>query len=98
MERPKMTPFDYAGVECGNGWERLYAPIIQRANTEGVHIMQVKEKFGGLRIYVLAASPEFQRAIEAAEKESYRICEVCGSPGMHINDRGWLRTRCKNHV
>jgi len=38
----------------------------------------VKEKFGGLRIYVNCANEAIRQRIEAAKLESFRTCEACG--------------------
>jgi len=90
------TPYQLFGVECQSGWARLYEPIRARCQSAGVPILQVKEKFGGLRVYVGAADPALLQAIERAEQQSHTICEVCGAdhaattPGAD----GWLRTRC----
>ena len=62
-------------VECGEGWKSLYAPLIDRCGAEGVAVLQVKEKHGGLRFYVGPASDELHRAIEAAESKSLTLCE-----------------------
>ena len=60
---------------------------------EPVVAAQVKEKFGGLRFYVMSSSDFCFGAIQMAESMSNRTCEVCGSPGT-INYEGWLKCRC----
>jgi len=50
-------------------------------------IMQIKEKFGGLRFYASFGGAHGQAidachgAIDLAESLSYTICEICGMPG-----------------
>jgi len=79
------------------GWQSLVDPLIERCNAEGVQILQVKEKFGGLRFYTGGGeSPALTRAIEDAEAASKRICEVCGQPG-YIRGARWLRALCDDH-
>jgi hypothetical protein len=51
-------------------------------------ILQVKEKFGGLRVYVNDANDTIHLHIETAMWESLRTCEICGQPG--ILREGWL--------
>jgi len=58
---------------------------------------QVKEKFGGLRFYVQAATDKHYNFISFAESMSYRTCEECGAPGKTYTD-GWHRTMCDIHA
>ena len=59
--------------------------------------VQVKEKFGGLRFYVQAATDKHYQYISFAESMSYRTCEQCGAPGKTYTD-GWHRTMCDIHA
>jgi hypothetical protein len=58
---------------------------------------QVKEKFGGLRFYVQAATDKHYSYISFAESMSYRTCEECGNPGKTYTD-GWHTTLCDIHA
>jgi hypothetical protein len=58
---------------------------------------QVKEKFGGLRFYVQAATDKHYQYISFAESMSYRTCEQCGNPGKTYTD-GWHTTLCDIHA
>jgi hypothetical protein len=59
--------------------------------------VQVKEKFGGLRFYVQAATDRHYNYISFAESMSYRTCEQCGAPGKRYTD-GWHQTLCEIHA
>jgi len=59
-------------------------------------VIQVKEKYGGLRFYVHGATDEQYAYIRFAEWMSYDTCDVCGNKGKP-NREGWIRTRCKEH-
>jgi len=59
--------------------------------------VQVKEKFGGLRFYVQAATDAHYQYISFAESMSYRTCEQCGAPGKRYTD-GWHTTLCDIHA
>ena len=59
--------------------------------------VQVKEKFGGLRFYVQAATEKHYNYITFAESMSYRTCEICGAPGKRYTD-GWHQTLCEAHA
>lgn len=58
---------------------------------------QVKEKFGGLRFYVQAATDKHYQYITFAESMSYHTCESCGAPGKTYTD-GWHVTLCDIHA
>ena len=92
-----LMPF---GCECGDGWE----PILRRlcAKLEAIHssrlpeleLVQVKEKYGTLRVYAVGGGDnEVADAICAAESESARTCEDCGASGK-MQDGAWMRTLC----
>lgn len=53
-------------------------------------ILQLKEKFGGLRFYYDCNAFDDRReiagAVSMAEQMSYRICEKCGLPGNSADD------------
>jgi hypothetical protein len=59
--------------------------------------VQIKEKFGGLRFYVQAATDKHYSYISFAESMSYRTCESCGAPGKTYTD-GWHTTLCDIHA
>jgi hypothetical protein len=59
-------------------------------------IMQIKEKFGGLRFYINGGDAAVENHIQFAEAMAGRTCEICGSPGEPRND-GWVKTLCEKH-
>jgi hypothetical protein len=59
-------------------------------------ILQVKEKFGGLRIYVNDANDAIRQCIEVAQQESFRTCEDCGQPG-ELREDGRIKALCDEH-
>ena len=90
-------------IEVGNGWynllEECCARIMAAKPSESLQAAQVKEKFGGLRLYLSTAgeSDEVNKAIfeavDAAECASFKTCERCGRPGSPGNG-SWRRTLC----
>ena len=95
------------GFECGDGWfdliwdlcERL-EPLVCELNAtlqpaEHFEVLQVKQKFGGLRFYVSHHTAAIDSEIEAAKLESRRTCEQCGRSGSLRNTDGWLVTLCE---
>lgn len=79
----------------GDGWKPLIEPLIAAANAEGSKIVQIKEKFGGLRFYVDSPSQWLQQMIDEAENKSFHVCEKCGKDGKLQTDRSWLKTLCE---
>lgn len=62
-------------------------------------VVQIKEKFGGLRFYVDGATKEQFDYIQFAENFSYRICEDCGTTHDVMTYRcGWMKTLCEQHA
>ena len=55
---------------------------------------QVKEKYGGLRLYFSGGDSYIEGIIDMAEEYSYKICEVCGNKGKP-NKEGWITTLCE---
>ena len=90
------------GCECGDGWfnilSNLCQDIVKAGPPEHFKFAQVKEKFGGLRVYTFGSTEEISRLIHAAQEESYKTCEKCGSKENVISDWicGWVRTLCKS--
>jgi hypothetical protein len=83
------------------GWYMLVDELIQRLLALGWDrdLHQIKEKFGGLRFYIGASTPEIDEAISDAEDKSLDTCEECGTvkqaAGLSTAPVGsWVRTLC----
>jgi hypothetical protein len=73
--------------------------LIEEWRMDGpVEILQVKEKFGGLRVYVNGVTSEqFDKLYEVAD-QSLKVCQICGKPGDRKDLRGyWILTLCPEH-
>lgn len=55
---------------------------------------QVKEKYGGLRLYFSGGDDYVEGLVSMAEAFSYKICEICGEKGQP-NKGGWITTLCE---
>ena len=94
------------GVSTNPGWyplvEKLLLDFRALPQEYGmVRVNQIKEKFGGLRVYVeVSGSGDFKERvrdmIEQAEKEASRTCEVCAGPGA-LRTGIWMRVTCEKH-
>lgn len=86
------APFTF---EHGDGWYDLLVRIFERIEAElatrnvelaGHHthfsVIEVKEKFGALRIIATGTNETLVFAFQHAMELSLTICEVCSAPGM----------------
>ena len=99
------------GFECGDGWyiiiEELFKSIEWHLDTSHswprkeripFNIEQVKEKFGGLRIYYSGGDDVIRGMVSFAESLSYKICENCGSTKNVTQTKGWITTLCEDCI
>jgi hypothetical protein len=103
---PRHTLMHF-GFQHGDGWfdllwclcERL-EPVVAAAEKESgrpFEVLQVKEKFGGLRFYANYTNDAISTLIEAAAVESICTCDVCGRSGKHRGGNR-IQTLCDEHV
>ena len=88
------------GCECGNGWYNILNELFEALSKyDDIILAQVKEKFGGLRVYIHGApvdvSKEVHKLIDNAEEKSFTVCEMCGKEGTLRGD-GWMVTLCES--
>ena len=83
----------------GNGWSGLVNRVFDKLESiKGtIKIIQVKEKYAGLRIYTDYSNSELDEVIRQAERESFKICETCGNPGK-VRGKGYYYTSCDEHA
>lgn len=103
-----MEPFPMFGWECDIGWYDLLEQLLEHIDhyfehkykgvPEGFTIVQIKEKFGGLRFYVHGGDDTVYEIIRFAEALSYRTCESCGSNQNIMRSKGWIVTACKTCI
>ena len=88
--------------ECGKGWwpliEKVAAAIdsFNAAHPETpVKVSQIKQKFGGLRIYHHNTPEDLRQLIDEAVSASWHTCEKCGSTtDVTTNLEGYRLTLC----
>ena len=94
----------WGGFECGDGWLPIISIVLKHLNQvghEGFKVLQIKEKFGGLRIYTSYTDDRIDSIIDAAEQEARKTCEDCGSRidvslGYRSPGKYWVATLCKS--
>lgn len=94
------------GISCGNGWYDIINNVCKLITSHQKHIKnteyvsvtfdQIKEKWGGLRIYYSGGDDFVSGIVDMAESTSYYTCEVCGNKGF-VTKSGWAKTLCEKH-
>jgi len=94
------------GCCVGDGWYDILDALCwsiqnhidykQRENPEykQVEYAQIKEKFGGLRVYTDGNDETVHALIGLAESMANRTCEGCGKKGKNRSWGGWYMTYC----
>lgn len=116
LERcPRVLGNGLPPLEFGSGWDDLVIELLEGFDrlltdeeAQALDLMQIKEKFGLLRIYFTlrgvrpnpqwpgSTSPrdEALRAlVQQAVEKSERTCMACGAPGQ-MRTNGWMRVSC----
>jgi hypothetical protein len=97
-------PFNQGGpvtdykTDVGPGWhgllDRLHAELA--AVDPDYQTVQVKEKFGCLRVYLRNTPDALRDILDRFEALSAGVCENCGKPGACKpgTPHGWIKTLC----
>jgi hypothetical protein len=96
------------GFQHGDGWFQLLVETLERIEPEvelwnrelsasgaRFEIVEVKQKFGELRIIGMPTNAAIFKAFLDAQQRSRTICENCGAPGRLLED-GWFQTLCQS--
>jgi streptogramin lyase len=95
------------GIEINAGWRPILERLLGRLETEiaaqpmddrdRFRVLQIKEKFGRLTVYLADSTLDMDAVIQKAADESTQICEVCGAPGELKQRDYWWSPRCEEH-
>lgn len=91
-------------IQCSDGWYGLINSLFCAIETHRVynmpeelqneyHAIQIKEKFGQLRVYFNHTTPFINGAIAVAEFMSTSTCEECSLPGQ-LRGKTWMQCLC----
>lgn len=86
--KPPSESSMYRGFECEDGWysvlhdlsQELTDYLAQHPDVE-IEVMQVKQKFGGLRYFAKDVDAATGEMIERACQRASVTCELTGTPG-----------------
>jgi len=99
---PEMFDESCIEIAIGEGWSHIVTSLcsaiqfqIDHNDPDQIKVLQIKEKFGGLRFYASGCNDYLQGMISFAESLSYRTCEFCGSTQDIGRTGGWIKTICK---
>lgn len=107
-EKSPMESLICFGFECNDGWANLIWDLCEKLeeqlSKEGddkeypFEVVQVKEKFGGLRFYTNWGTDAVYDLIDEAEDKSFEVCEMCGKEGKLRSNGMWMKTLCEEHT
>ena len=91
-------------VDVGVGWLPLVRSFVEEAlpHDPSLTVLEIKEKWGGARIWCDTPVLEARLAKGKAEAKSALTCEICGAEGWlrrpPPDRRAWWRTLCEEHA
>jgi hypothetical protein len=95
------------GFAHDDGWfdilRRLFEDLeplvaeLEKQTGRPFEVLQVREKFGELRVHVNDKNEAIRQRVGIAQEEACRTCEVCGQPGR-LREGGWIKTLCDKHA
>jgi len=91
---PQLFGDRLISFECGKGWNDLIERTFEKIKDSGTKIVQLKEKFGGLRIYADNCHEKVSEILKNTEAESFKTCESCGTKEKVKTEGRWLKTLC----
>lgn len=84
-------------IECGDGWYDIIFNACRKLKmieVKDFKFLQIKEKFGTLRIYYTPYTDDTKMIMSSAEHESNSTCERCGTKENVTQEGGWVKTLC----
>lgn len=88
-------------LEIGTGWHELVYKMcveiddLYEENIDKISILQIKEKYGMMRVHASTSNKELDDIIEKYEQLSKSTCEICGAEGKMMGDDYWVMVRCE---
>lgn len=93
----------YREAQVDQGWVPIVDEMLESLKDLPVEIIQIKEKFGQLRVYyninpvrTVYDVNAVAKAVEIAQYRAAHTCELCGKPGK-LTNTNYMRVDCGNH-
>lgn len=82
------------------GWRPMFDQLMADLDALDpfLRVVQAKQKFGELRVYLKTYSETAFEMIDAATRRSRETCEVCGAEGSLRTTRRYYQTLCDIHA
>lgn len=104
-DRPLTESLMPFGCEHSDGWFNIISCLcmeienhLKRSPDDAYEFVQIKEKFGTLRVYDNGHDEFIDGLISMAEAMSSVTCEVTGKPGELCRRGTWYRTLCREQA
>lgn len=80
------------------GWRPIVEEFMDTLAGTDYQAIQIKEKFGGLRMYLHSPSKATlnRDAYDKAVEKASRTCCICGEPGV-LRNTNWMAVLCEEH-
>lgn len=86
--------------DCPEGWKKLFLDMceeirihLEKNSVENFQFIQVKEKYGALRVYCTYCPQELHNIIDKYEDLSEYVCVNCGAVATK-QSTGWICPYC----
>jgi hypothetical protein len=101
--------YDYQYIvgehDLPDGWMQLFLqacedikePLEKACDLDKFRFLQVKEKYGQMRLYHSGAPEEVNDILDKYEFLSEQVCSTCGKPAAAMT-RGWICPYCAEHL
>jgi len=87
-------------IECGDGWFDILQRLCEDIHAMRPKVLQIKEKFGGLRFYAENLNEKQEKLVEIYEELSYKTCQKCGNSydvtTEPLSGFGYIVTLCRD--
>ena len=95
---PRVTCMAWGCAHGDGWWDIIYEACKEIAKIDDgtFTFLQIKEKFGGLRLYYGGGVEGVNKIITDAEDKSYTTCEDCGTKENVTSEGSWIQTLCGN--
>lgn len=95
-----LLPASNSNISFPVGWEKVVRRALEKFaenknDSNALRVEQIKDKFGGLRIYTNFTSEKIQAIIAYAEDEADNTCMECGYNGDTVVEHPRYQVLCK---